>query len=175
MFFVFFVFRDSYVLLWTFYVRFPHIRIMGMVQGEFVYSPNVFINPQNTFDSNRRPLSMVITDGTPKGDRHPAINVSVVVWASIFAIGRTLHQRENRTTHLNKYVYPSQAGKWPVMCMWTWSNRPSRDGKGSTGVRVCIPTFAFWHNIFALVHKASMMTSLMETWAAGWDRLRREV
>ena len=56
---------------------------------------------------------------------------------------RTSHQREKWSTHVSKYVYPSQAGKRPIMPMYTCSNRSFRDGKGLVSVRVCQPTQAF--------------------------------
>ena len=48
---------------------------------------------------------------------HPTCNEHF--HCSILAMGRTLHQREKRSTHVNKYVYPPQGGKGPVMsiCM----------------------------------------------------------
>ena len=61
----------------------------------------------------------------------------------MLAMGRTSHQREKRSMHVNKYVYPSQGDKGPVMSIGTCLNRSSGDGKGSTGVHVCLPTLAF--------------------------------
>ena len=105
--------------------------------------PKSFINSQNKLDSNCRPLSVVMTAGTSKRDTQPAMNVFAVVTASILIIGRTSHQREKRSKHVNKYAYPSQGDKGPVMSMCTCSNRSSRDRKGSTGVQVCLLTLAF--------------------------------
>ena len=141
--------------------------------------PKNFTNSPNKFDSNCRPLSMVIIARMPKQDTQPAMNIFTVVWASMLAMRRTKHQKEKRLTHVNKYVYPSQGSKRPVMC----SNRSSGDGKGSTGFRMYLPILAFWHCSQVLAHSwiSSFIwghtylsdISLMEAFASGWDRLWR--
>ena len=110
------------------------------------------------------------------------MNVFTVVWTSILAIRRSSHQREKQSTHVNKYVYPSQGRQGPVMSMCTGSNRFSRDEKGSTSVCVCLPT-SFGNCSQVLAHSRISdfirgqtylsVSSLMETLAPGWDRLWR--
>ena len=139
-----------------------------------------FINSQNKLYSNWQP-HIRGNDSWNTETGQPAMNVFTVLWTSILAIGRTLHQREKRSTHVNKYVYPSQAGKGPEMFMCTCSNRSSGDGKWSTGVRVYLPILALWHCSQVLAYSRIFdfkrgqtyfsVSSLMEALARGWDKL----
>lgn len=126
----------------------------------------------------------------PTWDTYPEINDFAMVWALIYAIGRTLQQCEKQLTHLKRYVYPLCGNIhicWgvlrAVLSMCIYSNHSSGNGKGSTGLHMCLSTFIFWHCMqdldhsqirdFISGHTYLSVTSLMDALAPRWDRLCR--
>ena len=50
-----------------------------------------------------------------------------------------------RSTIVNRYVKPCDAGKGPIMSTCKMSNRLSGIGRGVNGATTCCDTFARWH------------------------------
>ena len=83
---------------------FDHAVGDGMICCGSSSVPNSCVSCSHILDSNCRPRSVVMVEGTPKREIHPLINAVATVSAVMSGIGITSGQRVNRSIHVSIYV-----------------------------------------------------------------------
>ena len=101
------------------------------------FESNSRISSFHRHESNRRPLSVEMVEGTPKRDIQLLTKARATVSAVISVIGMALGHHVNRSMQVSMYLNSLEGGSGPTMSICIMSNRASEVAKVDMGVTVC--------------------------------------